>query len=226
MTPWLSIVVPTWNEASELPGLLESLQAVKSSGAEVIVVDGGSTDGTIAIAEGAGCPTVRARKGRAGQMNAGAGRATGRTLLFLHADTRLPSDALEAIAAALADGRNVWGRFDVRFEAKRPTLRMVAWMMNGRSRLTGIATGDQAMFATRTAFEAAGGFPAQPLMEDVEMSRRLLRISPPACLRQCVTTSARRWESRGVWRTVLLMWRLRFDYWRGVPAQALADRYQ
>lgn len=193
---------------------------------EVIVVDGGSSDDSAAIAECFGCVVVGSPRGRAGQMNAGAALAKGDAMLFLHADTRLPDGAPGLVAGALADGRFEWGRFDVRIEGVGRTLRLVAWMMNGRSRLTGIATGDQAMFVTRRAFTEVGGFPDQPLMEDIELSKRLGRISPPACIKERVITSARRWQARGVWRTILLMWRLRFDYWRGVPPSVLAEAYR
>jgi rSAM/selenodomain-associated transferase 2 len=222
----VSIVVPVLNEEAELPGLFANLAPFAESGAEVIVVDGGSTDLSVAISERTGCVVIRSARGRAAQMNAGAAQARGDVFLFLHADTRLPAGATELATAVLADGRFEWGRFDVRIAGERPLLRVVAAMMNGRSRLTGIATGDQAIFVTRQAFDKVGGFPDQPLMEDIELSKRLLRLSPPACLEERVTTSARRWETRGVFRTILLMWRLRFDYWRGVPASVLADSYR
>lgn len=195
-------------------------------GAEVIVVDGGSSDDSPAIAECFRCIVAESPRGRARQMNSGAALAGGDVMLFLHADTRLPDGAHGLVAEALSDWRCAWGRFDVRIEGAGGTLRLVAWMMNGRSRLTGIATGDQAIFVTRGAFTEVGGFPDQPLMEDVEMSKKLGRISPPACLRARATTSARRWQARGVWRTILLMWKLRFDYWRGVPPSVLADAYR
>lgn len=199
---------------------------MRERGGEVIVVDGGSSDDSAAIAECFGCVVVGSPRGRARQMNAGAALARGDVMLFLHADTRLPDGAPVLVAGALADGRYEWGRFDVRIEGVGGTLRVVAWMMNGRSRLTGIATGDQAMFVTRRAFTEVGGFPDQPLMEDVELSKRLGKISRPACIRERVITSARRWQARGAWRTILLMWRLRFDYWRGVPPGVLAEAYR
>lgn len=222
----VSIVVPMLNEEAELAGLFANLAPFAERGAEVIIVDGGSTDQSVAIAERTGWAVVRSARGRAAQMNAGAARARGDVLLFLHADTRLPGRSCELATAALADGRFEWGRFDVRIAGERPLLRVVAAMMNGRSRLTGIATGDQAIFVTRRAFDKVGGFPDQPLMEDIEFSKRLLHLSRPACLEERVITSARRWETHGVWRTILLMWRLRFDYWRGVPAGVLADFYR
>ncbi len=220
---WLSIVVPTLNEAQNIVPLLTGLQPLRVRGVEVVVADGGSSDGTPALAAPLADQVLSAAQGRARQMNAGAARATGVALLFLHADTRLPDDALRAVDFAL--NRRRWGRFDVRFDSRRPLLRLVARMMNLRSRLTGIATGDQALFMTRAAFESAGGFPEQPLMEDIELSRRLRRIGRPACLKISVVTSARRWEAHGIWRTILLMWRLRWAYWRGVEPAQLARRY-
>jgi rSAM/selenodomain-associated transferase 2 len=158
-------------------------------------------------------------------MNAGAERARGPLLLFLHADTRLPPLADMLVQQAVAGGAH-WGRFDVRIDGRPPMLRVVAALMNLRSRTSGIATGDQAIFVTRDAFERIGGFPLQPLMEDIELSRRLKRIGPPACLHARVCTSGRRWEQRGVWRTIFLMWRLRWRYWRGEPAARLAEAYK
>ena len=158
-------------------------------------------------------------------MNAGAAAAAGSVLLFLHADTRLPHDAHAAIAQAITKG-HVWGRFDVRIVGRSRWLPMVAAMMNWRSRITGIATGDQAIFVTRAAFDAAGRFPDQPLMEDIALTSRLRRIGAPACLRAKVQTSGRRWDERGAWHTIVLMWRLRWRYWRGASAEALAVLYR
>lgn len=222
----LSVVVPVLNEAQELPGLLERLLPVIRNGSEVIVVDGGSDDGSAELAQRAGFTVLRSARGRARQMNAGAALATGSVLLFLHADTRLPDAAEGSVAQGLLDGKHVWGRFDVHISGRAFMLRVVSRLMNIRSRLTGIATGDQAMFVTRIAFDSLGGFPDQPLMEDIELSKRLLALSRPVCIAHCVTTSGRRWERRGIWRTILLMWRLRWDYWRGVPAQQLAEAYR
>lgn len=219
----LSIILPVLNEAACLPA---QLAALSSLDAEVIVADGGSHDRSPDIARAAGVRVVPSEAGRARQMNAGSAVAHGDVLLFLHADTCLPASAVQRIHAALADQRRVWGRFDVRIEGRPRMLRVIAAMMNLRSRLSGIATGDQAMFVRRDAFEAVRRFPDQPLMEDIELSRRLRRISRPACLRARVTTSGRRWEKRGVWRTVILMWRLRWAYWRGVATDELARRYR
>ncbi len=222
----LSVVLPVLNEAAGLGTALQALAALRARGTEIIVADGGSSDHSAALARAGDAHLVHAPRGRALQMNAGAAQATGEVLLFLHADTVLPEGADALVSEALASGAKAWGRFDVRITGRPRMLRLVAALMNLRSRLTGIATGDQSMFMTRAAFEAVGGFPAQPLMEDIEMSRRLLRLSRPACLRAKVQTSGRRWESRGVWRTVLLMWRLRFAYWRGAAPERLADLYR
>lgn len=219
----LSIVVPVLNEEAHIGAALEALQPLRKNGVELIVADGGSTDATPTLAAPLSDRMIAAPRGRALQMNAGAHAARGDVLLFLHADTRLPDDAPALIARAL--DRHAWGRFDVDIEGRSRWLPLVAAMMNLRSRASGICTGDQALFATRSAFEAAGGFPAQPLMEDIELSKRLKRLGKPACLRDTVTTSGRRWDRHGAWRTILLMWRLRFDYWRGVPASRLVERY-
>ena len=225
MTPVLSIIVPVLNEAAGIVSTLLALAPLRARGAEVIVVDGGSDDATVELAAAQADRVVAAALGRARQMNAGAALARAPVLLFLHADTRLPEGAARLIQAAVECGSS-WGRFDVRIDGRARMLRVVAKMMNLRSRLTGIATGDQAMFATRMAFHRAGGFPDQPLMEDIELSRRLRLLAPPACLRDRVVTSGRRWERHGVWHTIFLMWRLRWRYWRGASPQALAEVYR
>lgn len=223
MTPWLSFVVPVLNEADAIAATLASLQSLRAVGHEVIVVDGGSTDATVARAESLADRVLTTPRGRARQMNAGATVARGDVLVFLHVDTRLPEQAVAVIRAALR--YRLWGRFDVDIAGQPGMLRVVAAFMNLRSRLTGIATGDQTLFISRAAFAAVGGYPEQPLMEDIELSKRLKKLGPPACSRERVITSGRRWEANGVWSTILLMWRLRFDYWRGVPAVRLATRY-
>jgi len=222
----LSIVVPVLDEAEGIVATLASLAPLRARGAELIVVDGGSRDATVARAQALADRVIEGPRGRARQMNAGAAVARGPTLLFLHADTRLPEDADRLIASALGVAPLAWGRFDVAIEGHSRMLPVVAAMMNARSRLSGIATGDQAMFMTRAAFEAAGGFPDQPLMEDIELSARLKRLSTPVCLRERVLTSGRRWEQRGVWRTIVLMWRLRLLYALGVRADRLAPWYR
>lgn len=225
MTPKLSIIVPMLNEAQQLPALLGHLQIWKAKGCQVILVDGGSDDGSVEIAA-AQFSVISARAGRATQMNTGADFASAERLLFLHADTRLPNDADRLILDALQKTSKQWGRFDVSIQGNSKMLPVVSWLMNKRSRLSGIATGDQAIFVTRGAFEAVSGFPDQPLMEDIEISRRLKKFSSPICLAQKVTTSGRRWDQRGSWRTIFLMWRLRWAYWRGASPETLASIYR
>jgi rSAM/selenodomain-associated transferase 2 len=221
----LSIIVPTLDEAQALPGTLAPLQALRAQGVEVIVVDGGSRDATAAVARPLADRVLDAPRGRALQMNAGARAASGEVLVFLHADTRLPDGAVAAIEGALADPRRAWGRFDVRIEAPGAPLRLVAALMNLRSRWSGIATGDQAIFVRRSAFDSVGGYAPIPVMEDIALSRRLKAITPPACLAERVTTSGRRWEREGVLRTIVLMWRLRLAYALGADPHRLARRY-
>jgi rSAM/selenodomain-associated transferase 2 len=217
--------VPTLDEAANLEGLLPDLRD-RCREAEVIVVDGGSADATRDVA--ARFPhvaLVTSPRGRARQMNAGAQRARGDALLFLHADTRLPDGALAAITAVLDDARVVGGRFDVSFDSPRPVFRMIAFFMNVRSRWSGISTGDQAMFVRRGVFETMGGYPDIVLMEDIEFCRRLKRRGKLAALRTRVTTSARKWEREGAFRTMALMWSLRFLYLVGVPPDRLHGWY-
>jgi rSAM/selenodomain-associated transferase 2 len=222
----LSIIVPILNEATGLPPLLAQLLPLQQDGCEVLLVDGGSSGDSAGLAQRAGLRLIRSERGRALQMNAGAAHATGEVLLFLHADTRLPEGAPALVTQALSCKAHSWGRFDVCISGRHAMLRVIAAMMNLRSRWSGIATGDQAMFVSRAVFESVGGFARQPLMEDIELSKRLRRVSRPACIRPCVITSGRRWETHGVWRTMLLMWRLRWQYWRGVPAAQLAKAYR
>ena len=226
-TAFLSIVVPVLDEAAHVAALLDTLAPLRARGAEVIVVDGGSSDATAALAGPRADAVITAMRGRARQMNAGAAQARGQRLLFLHADTHMPHAADVTIAAALARAPSdlAWGRFDVRIAGQARLLRLIAALMNLRSRCSGIATGDQGLFMTRAAFNAVGGFPDQPLMEDIEISKRLRRLARPICLHQQVTTSGRRWEQHGVWGTMALMWRLRFLYWLGVSAERLAPQY-
>jgi len=221
----ISIVIPALNEAPDLERLLPDLGA-RFPGAEVVLVDGGSTDATAAVA--ARSPRVRllaSPRGRASQMNAGARAALGDVLLFLHADTLLPDGALAAVEAAVGDPGIVAGRFDVRFDNSRLLFRMISWFMNQRSRWSGISTGDQAIFVCRKPFDALGGYPDIPLMEDVELCRRLKRHGRMAALRLCVTTSARKWEREGAVRTILLMWALRLLYMARVPPAQLHRWY-
>ena len=221
----LSIIVPCLNEADGIAGVLSALAPLRERGAEVIVVDGGSRDGTAERAAPYVNAVISAPRGRAAQMNAGATHARGEILLFLHADSLLPGSADALIIDGLKRTRRGWGRFDVTIAGRHPLLRVVEQFMNLRSRWTGIATGDQAIFVTRSLFTAAGGYPEIALMEDVALSKRLKRFGRPLCLRHRLTTSGRRWEERGVLRTILLMWRLRLAYWLGADPSKLAVRY-
>ncbi|TAK43736.1 MAG: glycosyltransferase [Betaproteobacteria bacterium] len=221
----LSIVIPVLDEARGIGATLAALQPLRARGHEVIVADGGSSDGTPALAAPLADRVIAAPRGRAVQMNRGAARAAGEVLVFLHADTRLPADADRLVAAALAGGRRCWGRFDIRIEGRSRLLALVGWCMNLRSRLTGIATGDQAIFATREAFGRIGGFAEIALMEDIDFSRRAKRLSAPACLGAVAVTSGRRWDRHGVVRTVVFMWCLRLAYFFGAPSDALARQY-
>ncbi len=222
----LSIVIPCLNEAGGIADALSALAPLRARGAEVIVVDGGSQDDTAARAAPHVDLVISSQRGRAVQMNAGAARARGEILLFLHADTLLPEAADALVVEGLQRARRGWGRFDVTIAGRHPLLGMIARFMNLRSRLSGIATGDQAIFVTKSLFTAAGGYPEIALMEDVELSRRLKRFGPPLCLRHRLTTSGRRWETRGVLRTIFLMWRLRLAYRFGADPTKLAMRYE
>ena len=220
----ISVVIPTLNEHTTLARTVLHTEAMGFD--ELIVVDGGSTDRTLQLAEAVCGATAHARvitgaRGRARQMNAGAGASRGETLLFLHADTLLPTHAGQLIEAALTDPTVVGGRFDVRFDNPSRWSLIISALMNRRSRLTGISTGDQAIFVRRRIFDQLGGFPDIPLMEDIEFSRRLKRAGRIAALREPVTTSFRRWETQGPLRTILLMWSLRLMYWMGVSPSRL-----
>jgi rSAM/selenodomain-associated transferase 2 len=221
----ISIIVPVLDEAGGIARTLAALAPCRARGAELIVVDGGSRDATAALARPLCDRLVAAPRGRAAQMNAGAAAAHGDVLLFLHADTALPADADRLVADGLATSGCAWGRFDVRIAGRHKLLPVVARLMNLRSRLTGIATGDQAMFVTRDAFAAVGGFPDLPLMEDIALSRRLKRLTAPLCLTPPAVTSGRRWEQHGVLRTILLMWRLRLAFFLGAEPNQLAQAY-
>jgi rSAM/selenodomain-associated transferase 2 len=225
ITVSLSIIVPCLNEADRIAGTLRALQPLRDRGAELILVDGGSSDDSAALAAPLANQVLSAPPGRASQMNAGAAVAHGRVLLFLHADCMLPPDADRLILDDLAASGKCWGRFDVKLNDARSLLMLVAFAMNWRSRLTGIATGDQGMFVTRELFGAAGGFPEIPLMEDVALSKTLKTHGAPLCLHARVTTSARRWEEHGALRTIVLMWRLRLGYFLGADPADLALRY-
>jgi rSAM/selenodomain-associated transferase 2 len=195
-------------------------------GCEVLLVDGGSQDDSVAIARSAGLSVLISEPGRARQMNVGAQAATGEVLLFLHADTHLPASAEQVVLRTLERSVGQWGRFNVRIQGSAAMLKVIAWMMNVRSAWSGIATGDQAIFVRAAAFHEIGGFPQQALMEDIEFCKRMKSKSRPLCLFEKVTTSGRRWEARGVWRTILLMWELRLRYYLGSDPDKLAERYR
>lgn len=229
----ISVIIPTLNEERTIAATLAHTTSLGFD--ELIVVDGGSTDETPALLESYRLKTqssalspvhwVTAPAGRARQMNEGAKASRGEVLLFLHADTQLPRDATIVINRALADRRMVGGRFDVRFD--RPSMwgTIISKTMNWRSRLSGLATGDQALFVRRPIFEQMGGFADMPLMEDIEFSGRLKQAGATAALTATVTTSFRRWEQQGPLRTILLMWTLRFLYWIGISPSHLVKWY-
>ena len=229
----VSVIIPVLNEETVIRKMLPELQWIQESGHELIVVDGGSTDDSLAVAKQYSDTAIVSSQGRAIQMNAGASIATGDVLLFLHIDTVLPSDSLNKIITSLDHGysqnndqlKNVWGRFDIRLSGHHFMFRIIEAMMNVRSRLTGISTGDQAIFVNKELFQKIGGYLDIPLMEDIEISRRLKKISRPVCIQDRVIASSRRWEVLGIYRTVFLMWRLRLSYWLGVAPARLVKQY-
>jgi len=220
----LSIIIPVLNEAVVIKNTLAALGALRLQGAEVIVVDGGSTDDTVDLAVQASDWILTSPSGRAVQMNYGAKFARGDYLLFLHADTLFSDDAWKQLTAAIRD-RRLWGRFDVRLSGRNVLLRIVESAMNLRSRLTGIATGDQAIFVQSSAFHDVGGYSEIALMEDIELSKKLKQRELPVCLNSKVVTDSRRWEEHGILRTIALMWSLRLLYFMGVDASLLAKIY-
>ena len=217
----LTIIVPMLNEAA---GIADALRALRELDAQVIAVDGGSSDQTVDCATPHADLLLEAARGRARQMNAGAAAAHGEILLFLHADTRLPPAADQIIKQSIANGAT-WGRFDVEITGNSAWFPVIAGLMNWRSRLTGIATGDQGIFVKRSAFEQIGGFPDIPLMEDIVLAQRLKQLGRPACLREKVSTAGRRWEKHGILRTILIMWWLRLRFFCGADPQQLAIEY-
>jgi rSAM/selenodomain-associated transferase 2 len=222
----LSIIIPMLNESALVGEKLARLAPMRRQGAEVIVVDGGSDDASAGLAAPLADQVIITERGRARQMNAGAAAASGNTLLFLHMDTCLPSNADRLVAEALNDTKFGWGHFNVEIEGKHPLLKVVAWGMNRRSLWSGVATGDQAIFVRRDWFEAAGGFPVIGLMEDVALSKILHVRARPVVIRARVTTSGRRWERHGVVRTIVLMWWLRLRYFLGAKPETLAAHYE
>ena len=222
----LSIIIPTLNEEGVIRSSLTALAALRRSGHEVIIVDGGSRDNTVALAQPLADKVITSQAGRATQMNAGTRFSHGDVLVFLHADTRLPPNSDILIINGLKQYAKVWGRFDVHLGGRQPSLRIIETMMNWRSRLSAIATGDQCLFIRREIFTAVGGYPEIKLMEDIAISSLLKRYGRPLCITQKAITSSRRWQQRGILRTILLMWRLRIGYFFGENTQYLAQRYQ
>ena len=222
----LSIIIPILNEARRIPQLLEELKKLNHNDCEIIIVDGGSEDNSVEIAENSGFRVEKTITGRAHQMNTGAKLATGSVLLFLHADTQLPDKVdLQVRKVFTENPSSCWGYFRVRIAGYSKMFYIVGFMMNLRSRITNITTGDQVIFVKKSDFLKVGGFPEQLLMEDIELSKRLRTLSRPCCISSHVITSGRRWELHGIWHTIFLMWRLRWNYWRGVPANQLAKKY-
>ena len=221
----VSIIIPVLNEAGRIADTLQSLQPYRRQGHEIIVIDGGSNDDTVSIAEQYADSLLHSDAGRAMQMNSGIDEASGDALLFLHADTRLPADAVSKIIHAVEDGY-FWGRFNVRLSGKHFMFRIIERMMNMRSCITGVATGDQAIFVSLESIEIVGAYPRLPLMEDIVFSKRLRNLGWPACIKQPVVTSSRRWEDNGILQTMLLMWRLRLLFFLGVSADRLARQYR
>ncbi len=221
----LSIIIPTLNEEDIITDTLERLKVLREAGHEIIVVDGGSFDKTYSLAAQYADSVLLAEEGRGWQMNAGAEYAHNDILLFLHADTKLPDNADQLINQALQEDGKSWGRFDLRLSGKARLLRLVERMINWRSNFTGIATGDQAIFVKASTFKQIDGFADIPLMEDLDFSRRLKRITRPICIKTPVITSSRRWEENGIIRTILLMWSLRLAYTLGVSPETLNKYY-
>ncbi|WP_246840971.1 TIGR04283 family arsenosugar biosynthesis glycosyltransferase [Hahella sp. CCB-MM4] len=222
--PNISIVIPVLNEEASIASFLRLLQPSRANGAEVILVDGGSTDGTRKAAEAFCDKVIDSEKGRARQMNAGAAVARGNLLLFLHADTQLPESFLDLLSKFQQSPKQ-WGRFNVSLSGSKLMFSVISFMINWRSRISGIATGDQAIFVKRSAFDQVGGFSDIPLMEDVDLCKKLLKFSRPFCISEPVITSSRRWEVHGTWRTIFLMWKLRWKFALGVPPEVLVKEY-
>jgi rSAM/selenodomain-associated transferase 2 len=222
----LSIIIPALNESFSLPLLLRNLQPMRTRGHEVILVDGNSEDGTVVLARPFVDQVIQAPRGRASQMAAGAGCAKGDILWFLHADVIPPADADQLVLQALDSKQHDWGRFDVRLTGKHPMLYMIGKMMNLRSCVTGVATGDQGIFVRRRVLQEIGGVPLVPLMEDIKLSKLLRRRCKYICIKENIIASGRRWEKHGVFRTICLMWKLRFLYVMGVNPTTLARMYK
>ena len=221
----LSVIIPALNEAGCIRELCAALQPLRSRGHEVILVDGGSDDQTLALGKPLVDIMLSSARGRALQMRAGAAAANGTILWFLHADAGVPDNPDQLILEALEYGCKDWGRFDVSLSDRHIVLRSVAYLMNLRSCISAIATGDQGIFVRRSLYEQVGGIPSLPLMEDIALSRALKKHGRPACIRPRLVTSARRWQQHGITRTILIMWGLRFAYFVGISPDYLVKHY-
>jgi rSAM/selenodomain-associated transferase 2 len=222
----LSIIIPTLNEGENILPTLTCLDQLEKHTIEIILVDGGSQDNTLEISRPYVDTILTSGKGRARQMNLGAKHASGHILWFLHADSLIPDNADQLIINNLQQTHYAWGRFNIQLSGSKWVFRIIERFINTRSRLTSIATGDQGIFVLRKEFEKINGYADIPLMEDIELSKQLKKISSPACLKQTIMTSSRRWESNGIIKTVMLMWYLRFAYFTGTPAAKLAQLYK
>lgn len=223
--PLISIVIPVLDDADALARLLDQLGGLLGDSSEIIVVDGGSSDLSVTIAQSHRVVLVHSQRGRARQLNDGIAHAQAPVVWMLHADSDVSPAVWRSLVARARDPALRWGRFDVRLSGRSPLLRVVEWMMNVRSCVTSICTGDQGIFVKREVLATVGGVPDQPLMEDIELSRRLRRMGAVSCAREKLVTSSRRWEGEGMLATVLLMWRLRAAYFFGTDPARLAERY-
>jgi rSAM/selenodomain-associated transferase 2 len=220
----LSVIVPMLNEAGAIGATLAAIR-VGAPDAEIVVVDGGSADGSVEIARPRCEVVIIGERGRAQQMNAGAARSSGEAMVFVHADTIVPESFARDIETALADPSVVGGRFDIRLDDDHPLCVLIGALISLRSRISRTATGDQAIFVRRTTFDALGGFPDLPICEDLDFARRLKRAGRVACLRTKVITSARRWRRGGILRTSIRMWTIRLLYLAGVSPSRLSRMY-
>ena len=221
---FVSIIIPVLNEENSIKELLQQLQVCRQQGHEVIVVDGGSHDNTRSVADSLSDKVISSEAGRALQMNNGATQSRHEVLWFLHADTLIPENAIEQIQQAL--NKSDWGRFNVKLSGSHILFRIIETMMNVRSCVSGIATGDQGIFVKRKVFGQVNEYSNIPLMEDVDLSRKMKKLSKPVCLKYTLITSSRRWEKNGISSTILLMWKLRFLYWIGVSPEYLVRQYR